>query len=91
VKAAGAMLDGIGIFADLGEEDREAVAALMEHRRCNRGELLFREGDPGDELFVVLSGLVSITVKSEDGGFLWRHVDHRGSAAKRHLPGGREL
>ena len=67
MNATGSMLEGIGIFADLSPEDREAVAQLMERRRCDRGELLFREGDPGEELFVVLSGLVSITVKPKEG------------------------
>jgi diguanylate cyclase (GGDEF)-like protein len=64
----GERLDGIGIFQDLSEEDRGEVAGRMKLRRCERGELLFREGDPGNELYVVLSGSVAITVTPSTGG-----------------------
>jgi diguanylate cyclase (GGDEF)-like protein len=63
----GEMLRGIGIFRDLSEEDRREVAGRMRLRKCGRGELLFREGDPGDELYVIVSGSVAITVTPQSG------------------------
>ena len=64
---AGDMLRGIGIFADLTEEDRDEVAGRMRLRRSSRGDLLFQEGDPGEEMYVILSGSVAITVRSTSG------------------------
>ncbi len=63
----GQMLRGIDIFQDLSDEDRTEVAGRMRLQRCGRGELLFREGDPGDELYVIASGSVAITVKPQSG------------------------
>ena len=60
--ASGGLLEGIGIFADLGREDREEVARHMTIRTCEPGELLCREGDPGDELYVIVSGRVAVTI-----------------------------
>lgn len=62
----GAALRGIGIFQDLSEEERAEVARRMSVRRCDRGELLCREGDPGDELYVIVSGSVAVTVRAAD-------------------------
>jgi diguanylate cyclase (GGDEF)-like protein len=65
VKASGALLDGIGIFSDLGPEEREDVAARIVRRKCEPGELLCSEGEPGDELYVILSGAVAATITPE--------------------------
>ncbi len=61
-------LGRIGIFAGLPPAERDQVAGRMKRRTCRKGETLFREGDPGDELFLVLSGSMAVTVKPEDGG-----------------------
>jgi len=68
MKGDPAALGRIGIFADLPHDERTQVAGRMKLRSCRRGELLFQEGDPGDELFVILSGAVAVTVKPKDGG-----------------------
>jgi diguanylate cyclase (GGDEF)-like protein len=68
MSASGVVLGRTAIFDDLDSDDREAVAARMRTRRCPRGDVLFSEGDPGDEMFVILSGVVSITVKPKDAG-----------------------
>ncbi len=60
-------LGRIGIFADLAPKERAQVAGRMKQRTCRKGELLFREGDPGDELFLILSGSVAVTVKPQRG------------------------
>lgn len=66
MSAEAGMLRDIGIFQDLGDEDRAEVAGRMQLRHCARGELLFQEGDPGEEMYVILSGSVAITVKPKD-------------------------
>jgi CRP-like cAMP-binding protein len=50
--------------------DLEAVAAASRLRTFRRGQVVFTTGDPGDTLFVVLSGRVKVVVRSADGGEL---------------------
>jgi len=55
------------LFAGL---DDDALAKVVEAGRdleIRRGDLLFREGDDPDELFVVVSGRIAIANKSIDG------------------------
>ena len=55
------------LFAGL---DADALAKVVEAGRdleMRRGDLLFREGDDPDELFVVVSGRIAIANKSIDG------------------------
>ncbi|MCH2437946.1 MAG: Crp/Fnr family transcriptional regulator [Acidimicrobiales bacterium] len=55
------------LFAGL---DDDAMAKVVEAGRdleMRRGDVLFREGDDPDELFVVLSGRIAIANKSIDG------------------------
>lgn len=61
-------LGRIGIFADLDPSERAQVAGRMKPRTFRKGQVLFREGDPGDEMFLILSGRVAVTVKPEQGG-----------------------
>ena len=39
----------------------------MRSRRFRRGEVIFHIGDPGDALFVIVSGEVKISLPSETG------------------------
>jgi len=55
------------LFAEL---DDDALAKVVEAGRdveMRRGDVLFREGDDPDELFVVVSGRIAIANKSIDG------------------------
>jgi diguanylate cyclase (GGDEF)-like protein len=67
VKAGGTALRGIGIFTDLPAGERAQVAGRMQQRSLRKGATLFSEGDPGDELYVILSGSMAVTVKTPDG------------------------
>jgi CRP-like cAMP-binding protein len=62
------VLRGIGIFQELTAEDIDQVAGLIKERRLSKGATLFRQGDPGDALFVVQSGKVEIQVRSTEDG-----------------------
>jgi len=46
--------------AAFGEEEREAIAARMEPRRYRGGEIVFREGEASDGLYVVATGEVRV-------------------------------
>jgi CRP-like cAMP-binding protein len=56
-----------GIFQGVDPESVEALAGEFEIVDAARGTVLFREGDPGDSLFIVLSGKVKLGRRSPDG------------------------
>ena len=60
-------LGAVVLFADLDEADLETLVASVETHRYRRGEAVFRQGDPGDALYIVLSGRVKISSPSEGG------------------------
>lgn len=53
-------LDGLPIFRALTPAERRILAALGERRQVPAGTVLFREGSPGDALYIVLRGEVRI-------------------------------
>lgn len=54
------LLQRVPLFRSLGEEDRKRLAELADRRLFNKGDSLFHEGDPSDELFVVVQGRVKV-------------------------------
>ena len=48
--------------------DLAALEKLLERRVYEAGQPLFREGDPGDELFIILKGSASAFVQQSGGG-----------------------
>jgi diguanylate cyclase (GGDEF)-like protein len=61
------ILKNISIFEDTCDEDLGKIASEMKHRELKAGELIFREGDPGDELYVIVKGGVSIFIIDKEG------------------------
>ena len=55
------------LFASLGDQALEAIVSAGQDLHLHRGDVLFREGDTPDELFVVVSGRIAIANKSIDG------------------------
>ncbi len=53
-------LQSIELFQDLGAENTAALAAEFEVLELKRREVLIRQGDPADALYVVLSGRFSV-------------------------------
>jgi signal transduction histidine kinase len=51
----------IPLFADLSEEDLQQLYGMAETVSIPAGQLVLREGDPGDSLFVVLDGELEVT------------------------------
>lgn len=62
-----ASLAAIPFFGGLDPAALERLAAGMRSRRFRRGEVIFHIGDPGDALFVIVSGEVKISLPSETG------------------------
>src|SRR5678810_1430875 len=61
------LLAGIEFFALLKEEDRQALADVVDSIKLNTGETLFHAGDPGESLFIVRSGSVELFIKDTVG------------------------
>ncbi len=49
------------LFRDLADSHLEELSLRLQERQLNKGEVLFHDGDPGDELFLVREGSVVIS------------------------------
>ena len=49
------------LFKELAEPHLAALSLRLKERRLRKGEVLFREGDPGQELFLIREGSVVIS------------------------------
>jgi diguanylate cyclase (GGDEF)-like protein len=61
-------LSTVEIFSLLKPEEIDSIAGLFKVHEINDGEVLFREGDKGNELFIVKSGTVASSIRLPDGG-----------------------
>ena len=59
-------LQGVELFHHLSVEDLEYLADIAQEVNVGRGEVLFRENEPGDSLFLIVTGSVSV-MKEEEG------------------------
>ncbi len=63
-----AILRGIGLFAPLGPPVLERLALHLEPLRFSPGDTIFHQGDPGDRLYIVVSGEVEIRIDDRPVG-----------------------
>jgi CRP-like cAMP-binding protein/di/tricarboxylate transporter len=62
------VLSRVPLFAGLDRVSLAKLAAHLERVRFEPGEVVFREGDPGDAFYVVLHGTFSASVAALDAG-----------------------
>lgn len=62
------LLRSVDIFAQLSDEELLKIAGLLKEARVNRDATIFRQGEPGDALYLVSSGRVKATVADDAGG-----------------------
>ena len=62
-----ALLKQIPIFASLEPADQEQLAALLRKRSVGRGAVLFRQGDEGTALYIILRGRIRIGIRTKLG------------------------
>jgi len=55
----------VPIFADLKPEDLEELASVVEERRIEANKDVFREGDPGDAVYLIVKGTVRVFTGGE--------------------------
>jgi uncharacterized membrane protein len=61
------MLAGIEFFDMLDEDDRTALAGVIDYEKLDAGQLLFQTGEPGDSLYIVRSGEIELYIKDTAG------------------------
>jgi len=61
------MIGEVPIFGLLDDEEREALAQMMDCRDFKVGETVFHYGDPGGEIFILRSGRIELFVESDEG------------------------
>ncbi|MDR6554739.1 Crp/Fnr family transcriptional regulator [Paenibacillus qinlingensis] len=54
------LLQHIPLFQELAEDDLFGIAPLFAEKKVNKGTILFVEGDVGEELYLIQSGVVKI-------------------------------
>ena len=62
-----ALLKGIPLFADMSLEQLAPLVEMLERRTYRKGQVILRQGDEGDSLFVIVSGRVRIYTLSPEG------------------------
>jgi diguanylate cyclase (GGDEF)-like protein len=60
-------LSRVGIFSLLDPEETARVAGYLDPVELASGDVLFREGDPGDNLYIIRSGRIRIGIRLPDG------------------------
>ncbi len=60
-------LTNINMFEQLNEDDRLALAEVVDELDVPAGHTLFQAGDPGDSLFIIKSGEIELFIKDTVG------------------------
>jgi CRP-like cAMP-binding protein len=63
-------LAGSPLFKGVERPDREALIKVMRRQSYPKGAILFHKGDPGDSMYIILSGRVRIFSPQADGSEL---------------------
>jgi CRP-like cAMP-binding protein len=54
------VLEGVQLFHGLSVDDLAAVAAIVTEGHAEGGEIIYSQGDPGDSMFIIVSGEVRL-------------------------------
>jgi len=55
------------MFHYLDDKDTRTLSQYLQFRRMKRGEVIFREGDPGDYVVFIFKGSVEVSTKNPEG------------------------
>ena len=61
------LLADVDLFADLSTQELQHLADASTTVELRRGDVLFHEDDPGDNVYIVKSGRIAIAKRSIDG------------------------
>ncbi len=71
-------LANIKMFELLNEDDRVALAKVVDELKVPAGHSLFQAGDPGDSLFIVRTGQIELFIKDTAGQKIILHTAETG-------------
>lgn len=66
VRAVRTYLRKVPLFGNLSDAMLEQLEGKVKLKSFNQADVIFREGDPGDSLYIIRNGFVKITKKSGD-------------------------
>ncbi len=73
------ILQSVELFEGLTSEELRALAELCHERLFAEGEVITRQGEPGEELYIVHEGFVEVVRNAETSERAPRTVVHLGS------------
>jgi len=80
-----AFLRRVPIFSMLEPKHLTSLAGIVHHQRYRKGQIIFYRGDPGNAMYLLLSGSVKMTLPSDSAAemivALLRSGDHFGELA----------
>ena len=68
LRAVDQVVGGSGLFGGLDEASRTIVASQLQWTWLNGGDILFRQGDAGDAMYMVITGKLEAVVETLDRG-----------------------
>lgn len=61
------ILSNIDIFSALNESEINLLGTEIQQRRFKKNTVVITQGDDGDSMFVLVEGLLKVSIKTEDG------------------------
>jgi CRP/FNR family cyclic AMP-dependent transcriptional regulator len=62
------LLEKVSMFSALNKKELGKLASVAQERRVDSGTVLTKEGEPGDEFFVVAEGLARASIGGREVG-----------------------
>jgi len=62
------LLSQVGVFSLLSPEEIDRVAEHLATVSLEAGQVLFHEGEPGKDLYIIASGSAGVSIRLPDGG-----------------------
>jgi len=69
-------LGEVSLFEDLNEEELHELAELSHVKKYNKHQIIYRNEDPADDVYVLINGVVKIISKSMDGREVIKTIMH---------------
>merc|ERR1719409_1203931 len=60
-----AFLTAVPQFAKLADEELDPIVAALKGRQLEAGDVLFKQGEPGEEFFMVVEGSLELVISGE--------------------------
>src|SRR5262245_41251750 len=61
------MLHDVALFSLLDDRERESLAEMIDVAKFDKGDIVFKFGDAGDAMYIVVRGTVQVFVEDYSG------------------------